>query len=158
MGDAIRAWRIVKSKHARGAFSGEGARLAGGRWNSAGTAVVYGAGSESLSMLELLMHLQSEDLLKSYVMFEMVFSEKLVMTQKVGTLPRNWRSSPPPVALQRLGDAWVKSGVSAVLRVPSVVVESEWNYLFNPAHRDFGAVAIGPRRAVKFDGRLLKRG
>ena len=36
----ITAWRIVKRKRARAAFTGEGARLYEGRWNSAGVAIV----------------------------------------------------------------------------------------------------------------------
>ena len=53
----IRAWRIVKTRYSADAFSGEGARLYGGRWNSPGVAMVYTAGSKSLATLEVLVHL-----------------------------------------------------------------------------------------------------
>ena len=42
------AWRIVKQKHSRSAFSGEGARRFGGRWNSPGVSMVYLAHRRSL--------------------------------------------------------------------------------------------------------------
>ena len=58
-----RAWRIIKSRFAAEAFSGEGARLYGGRWNSPGTAMVYTAGSVSLATLELLVHLDNTSVL-----------------------------------------------------------------------------------------------
>ncbi len=52
------AWRIVKRKHAKKAFTGEGARQFGGRWNSPGVAIVYTAESQSLAALEILVHLR----------------------------------------------------------------------------------------------------
>ena len=53
------AWRIFKPKHEATAFTGEGARLYGGRWNSKGTSMVYAASSQSLAALELLVHLDA---------------------------------------------------------------------------------------------------
>ncbi|MCX5662807.1 MAG: RES family NAD+ phosphorylase [Planctomycetota bacterium] len=152
---SVKAWRIVKGKHAAKAFTGEGARLAGGRWNSPGVAMVYASGSAALAMLEMLVHLQSEELLNRYVTFEISFGEALVRTLAPADLPRNWRSSPAPSSLQRIGDAWIASSASAVLRVPSAVVPAEPNYLLNPAHPDFSRIALGPKRPARFDPRLI---
>ena len=70
------AWRIVKQKYpAAQAFAGEGARLYGGRWNSRGVSVVYAAGSQSLAVLEMLVHLDAADLLQSYVLFAVKIDE-----------------------------------------------------------------------------------
>ena len=153
----LSAWRIVKAKHAASAFSGIGARLAGGRWNSPGHPVVYTAASASLAMLEMLVHLQSEELLKRYVLFEVTFDDSLVTTVVPTSLPKTWRKSPPPAALQRIGYAWLAAGTSAILRVPSVIVPAEYNYLLNPAHADFGRIAIGPKMSAQFDSWLVKR-
>ncbi len=153
----VHAWRIVKARHAASAFSGEGARVAGGRWNSPGVPVVYVAGSASLAMLEMLVHLQAEELLSSYVLFEVTFDDSLVTPVDPASLPRTWRTSPPPLTVQRIGDAWVQDAGSAVLRVPSVVVPSEHNYLLNPSHPDFGRIVIGPRHRLVWDHRLMKR-
>ena len=150
----VTAWRIVKGKNAASAFTGQGARLAGGRWNSPGVAVIYVAGSASLAMLEMLVHLQGQELLSRYVLFEVTFDRKLVADVKVKDLPRSWRKSPPPGAAQHIGDAWVAGGRSAVLRVPSVIVPTEANYLLNPSHPDFARIAIGLQQAMKFDRRL----
>ncbi len=152
----VRAWRIVKAKHAAAAFTGEGARLAGGRWNSPGTPVVYLSGSASLAMLETLVHLQSRELLKRYVLFEALFDERLVTAIEGKALPRTWRGSPPPAAVQRIGDDWFAQCRSAVLRVPSVIVPGEWNYLLNPSHPEFAAITIGPKTPVRLDPRLVR--
>lgn len=152
----LHAWRIVKSKHAAGAFTGNGAKQSGGRWNSPGRAVVYTAGSASLAMLELLVHLQADELLKYYVLFPVAFDERWVMTLPLRSLPRLWRRSPPPRAVQALGDRWIAGARSAVLRVPSAIVAGECNYLLNPAHADMGRIRIGPKQPIRFDRRLIK--
>ncbi len=150
-----RAWRIVKSRLAKSAFTGEGAAAFGGRWNSPGVALVYTAGSPSLAMLELLVHLQRPELLESYVLFEVRFDESLVAAVELKSLPRGWRMSPPSPSVTHIGDSWVESEPSAVLRVPSVLVPHEWNYLLNPKHRDFGKIIIGRAHPIRFDPRLL---
>ena len=43
-------WRITSARFAATAFSGEGARLYGGRWNPKGWEVVYTAQSQSLAL------------------------------------------------------------------------------------------------------------
>jgi len=151
----IRAWRIVKQKLARTAFSGEGARRHGGRWNHLGTAMVYVAGSMSLAILEMLVHMQVPDSLARYVVFEVTFPEALVQTLSLARLPRTWRQSPASHAVRDLGDAWIAGAASAVLRVPAVV-PNEWNYLLDPQHPDFRRIAIGPRHPIEFDARLLR--
>jgi RES domain-containing protein len=152
----IHAWRIVKAKHALAAFTGDSAKKYGGRWNSPGVALVYTAGSASLAILEMLVHLQSRELLNRYVLFEISFDEALMTAVHRGALPRTWRKSPPAAVVQRVGDAWVTRAESCVLRVPSSVVPTEWNYLLNPAHADFAKITIGPKAPVRFDPRLIK--
>ena len=152
----VKAWRIVKAKNATSAFTGEGARIAGGRWNSPGVAVVYTAQTASLAMLEMLVHLQSRQLLRRYVLFEVTFDESLVTTVASRDLPGTWKMSPPSADGQGLGDAWVLEERSAVLKLPSVIVPDEFNYLLNPSHGDFAKITIGPKQSVEFDHRLLK--
>jgi RES domain-containing protein len=152
----LRAWRITKAKHAAAAFSGYGAKVYGGRWNSRGTAMVYAAGSTSLAILEMLVHLTVPELLQRYVVFEITFEASRVKTIDAARLPRSWRRSPAPASVQRLGDVWAASGASAVLKVPSVIVPNEWNYLLNPGHVDFAKITIGPKQPIKFDPRLMK--
>ena len=75
---SVTAWRITKRKHTRHAFTGEGAREFGGRWNNPGTAIVYTAQSQSLAALEMLVHLDSSDLLEKYVLIGVEFDQSLV--------------------------------------------------------------------------------
>lgn len=149
-----RVWRIVKSRHAGGAFDGEGARRTGGRWNGKGVAVVYTAESASLALLEVLVHVGTPSLLRSYSLIAAEVDEELVERLGEADLPAAWRASPPPPALQLLGDEWVARSRSAVLAVPSVVVPWETNYLLNPAHPDFHRLLVDRPRRLDLDERL----
>jgi RES domain-containing protein len=153
----MKAWRITKRKHARTAFSGEGARLYGGRWNRPGVPLVYVAESQSLAVLEMLVHLDAPALLEKYVFLEVDFDASLVIDLARSSLPKNWQSDPVPEAIQAIGDRWVLSGDSVVLRVPSVLVPEESNFLLNPRHPDFGNIGISRPHAFRFDPRLAWR-
>jgi RES domain-containing protein len=152
----LTAWRIVKKRHRARAFSGEGARRFGGRWNSPGLPVVYVASTRALAVLEMAVHLDRSTLLTSFVLIPCEFHETLVIAVDRAVLPVNWRRNPPPAELAAIGDAWVREAQSAVLAVPSAVIEEETNFLLNPAHPDFSKVVIGDADAFEFDPRLIK--
>jgi len=148
-------WRIVKSRHAGTAFDGEEARLYGGRWNSPGMPMVYTSSTISLAVLEILVHLQEASLLSSYSLISADLDDALVECLERSMLPDGWRTYPAPSDLQRIGDDWVRSQRSVALEVPSIIVESESNYLLNPSHPDFSSVVIGEPEPFTFDDRLL---
>jgi RES domain-containing protein len=152
----LTTWRIVKARHAASAFNGEGARVEGGRWSSPGTPVVYTSQSAALAALEMLVHLGRSSILRAYVLIPCTFGEAGVSRLDRRRLPKNWRSYPAPSELQSIGDEWVKSGTSAILEVPSAVIETESNYVLNPHHREFHAVRILNPQPFEFDLRLLK--
>lgn len=151
----ITAYRIFKTKHAANWFDGEGAFRFGGRWNSPGTRVLYASQSLSLATLELLVHLNSEMLLLSYSFAAVEFADDLVIPiEQFQKLPSSWSDSPPPTAIQQTGDDWATSNASVVLRVPSVVVPIESNYLVDIDHKDFSRIELGEPRSFRFDSRL----
>jgi RES domain-containing protein len=152
----IRSWRIVKAKHAAGAFDGEGDRLLGGRWNSPGRRAVYTAESAALAALEMLVHLGRMTTLPAYVVISCDFDDKLVSDIDRHRLPSHWRTFPAPPALPAIGDAWLAGGKSPVLRVPSAIVPGENNYLLNPAHPKFHRIVIGKPERFELDLRLIQ--
>lgn len=146
------AWRIVKAKHVATAFSGEGAAITGGRWNSRGARVVYASSTLSLAALESLVHL-NPPVFFQYVAFPIEFPETLITSPS--ELPADWRLEPPGPSSKAIGDAWVQANKSAVLAVPTVIIPAETNYLLNPMHADFKRVSIGKPQPFAFDSRLL---
>ena len=154
---SVSAWRIVKRKLAKDAFSGEGARLYGGRWNSPGVSVVYTAQSQSLAALELLVHLEISDVLHEYVVIEARFDASLITRLAKSDLPQNWRASPAPASARAIGDAWLAEEPSPVLELPSAVIPAENIFLLNPQHSAFAKIVIGNPLAFEFDPRLISR-
>lgn len=148
------AFRIVRGAYAATAFTGEGAALTGGRWNSPGVRVVYTSASASLAALETLVHLNPAMRFK-YAIFRIEFDERLVEKLPSASLPAGWRDEPPPPATKHHGDAWVRQARTAVLELPSVMIPGESNFLLNTSHPDFKSIAIGKAEAFSFDSRLL---
>ena len=147
------AWRLTKTRYLATAWDGEGARRTGGRWNGVGTAVVYTSGTLSLALVETLVHLPS-GILPSYSAQRVEFDEAMVEVMEDVDLPADWRADPAPRSTQALGDAWALAGRSAVLRVPSVAVPPEFNYVLNPGHPDVPRLKIEPPMPFPFDPRL----
>ena len=56
---------------------------------------------------------------------------------------------------QQIGDQFVKKGNFLVLKVPSVIVPQESNYLFNPLHADFDKIKIVKTELFSLDSRLF---
>ena len=149
----VSAWRLTKTKMLSGAWDGQGAKKSGGRWNSVGVAVVYTSGTLSLALVEVLVHLPS-GILPAYSAVRVDFDESMVSAVEPGQLPANWREYPPPPETKAIGDRWIAQSTSLVLRVPSVIVPSEFNYILNPSHPAFADVSIGEPMPFPFDPRL----
>ena len=149
----VTAWRVVKRKYARDALSGEGAKLFGGRWSSPGVPLVYTAESQSLAALEMLVHLESADLLFYYVIFEVTFDRSL-MQDPDHALPKGWDAEPVPNKIRAIGDRWATEKTSPVLRVPSAIVPAEHNFLLNPRHPKFASIQIGRQKPFRVHPKL----
>lgn len=91
-----------------------------------------------------------------YVLVPADVPDQFVMDLDVATLPAGWSESPSPPGVQAIGDAWLASGASAALRVPSAIIEGH-NLLLNPAHPDFARVRPLEARPLRVDPRLAGR-
>jgi len=149
-------WRLTSARRARAAFSGEGARLYGGRWNPKGVPVVYTAQSQALAVLEMMV--QDEALAARYVMIQAQIPDGVAIEQiDAHSLPAEWRLMRHLETLREIGAGWARSRRSAVLAVPSAVIPVETNYLLNPLHPEFKRVRIGKPVAFRLDPRLLAK-
>jgi len=120
--------------------------------------VVYTSATLALALVETLVHLPS-DVLPAFTAIPVEFDEfdDAMVTSLAGKdLPDDWRVTAPPSSTMAIGDRWVESGRSLALKVPSVVVPTEFNYVLNPAHADFGRLRVGTPAPFPFDERLLR--
>jgi RES domain-containing protein len=70
--------------------------------------------------------------------------EDTLSVLNIKDLPTNWKEDPAPASTKAIGDTWATDLASVVLQVPSAVVDTEHNFLINPAHPDFSKLRIGP--------------
>jgi RES domain-containing protein len=133
--------------------SGNGAAKYGGRWNNKLFPVVYCAESRSLSVLECVVHMA--ELPDNYCLTVFSIPEGVqIESVDAGLLPAGWNGDVTITTTKDIGTEWLTSRRTAVLRVPSVVVEDEFNYLLNPQHGDFSRITIRPPEKFRFDARL----
>lgn len=148
-------FRITQTKFASSLFAPGYA----GRWNSENQKMIYTAGSASLSCLEVLAHKTGSALNSgkfSMAVIEVdssIFIDeiKLADLQKLNT---DWFKVLHYPITQKLGDQWLSDMDSAVLKVPSAIVDREYNYLLNPLHTDFDKIKVLDVTPFNFDTRL----
>jgi RES domain-containing protein len=138
----VHVYRIAKTPYIHD-LTGMGARLYGGRWNHKGVGIVYTAESRALATVEYLVHVPLSLIPRDLSMATLHIPDWITSkTIALVNLPANWRDYPAPPVLADLGTEWALSRETLLLRVPSAVVEHEWNILINPLHPDMPHVTI----------------
>ena len=153
----MHVWRFCRRPFAHKPLSGTGGLHASARWHSAPRLIVYASESLALASLEVLVHLDLDLPPNDLLALQIDIPASVSLTDlPLADLPRNWRRHPAPRSLPKLGDAWLDGGESAVLRVPSALIPSEFNYLINPLHSDARLITVVARSRYAFDPRLIK--
>ena len=130
-----------------------------GRWNSSGQYALYTGGSAALSCLEVAVHKSGASLLSgdySMTTFKIPDSlriEEIRMSDLINKAD-DWFTVENYHVTQNIGDKWLQSENSAVLKVPSAIIQNEFNYLLNVRHSDFGKIKIVSISQFAFDPRL----
>jgi len=150
-------YRILRRSYSKQPLNGEGAYRFGGRWSSVGTRLAYTAEHLSLAMIEYFVHIDANDPPRDLVVVTAEVPDS-VSRRAVSPpeLPSNWRQTPPPLALARLGDEFVRGCSTAVLTVPSALAPAETNWLVNPLHPDFTKIRVRPQEVFRYDSRFFK--
>ena len=151
----MKVFRLTKAKYAE-TLSGVGAAKFGNRWNSKGVEMIYTAGCRALAVTEILVHLPTGLIPQDMMMLQIDIPDDLniqVLDTKI--LPPDWNVFPPRLETQQLGDTFVFENRFAVLKVPSAVVQGDFNYLLNPNHPDFKRIKIISQEPFGFDVRLF---
>jgi len=147
-------YRLSKSNFASD-LSGKGAAKSGGRWNSKGTAIIYTSQSRALCTTEIAVHTPLGNLPVDYCLISIEIPDNSILEIKSLELGSNWRSFPHQHFTQLVGDKFVDDAIYLVLKVPSAVVQDEFNYLINPNHILAGTLKIIAIEPFDFDKRLF---
>ena len=153
----VAVWRIGTEAPGYRAndLGGTGARLTGGRWNSAGVPMVYASASIALAMLETLVHLAAGDLPFNRFLVRIDIPDPLWHAREILAAPGGWDAIPAGITSRAAGDAWCAGHRSLLLAVPSVVVPEEHNVLVNPRHPDVRLLRADTLRRLTYDPRSL---
>lgn len=146
-------YRITRCTYAKD-LSGTGARLYGGRWNNIGRAMIYTASSRALATLEALVHLPTAIIPVDFCLTTIDAPED-IFEADTDLFPPNWNAYPEPEILKRTGDFFLKQNEHLLLKVPSAIVNEEYNYLVNPQHHKASKIKIIKSEPFTFDERLL---
>ena len=145
-------WRI--SNHAD--LTGTGGLKVHGRWHNKGIPIVYLSEHPALAMLEMLVHfdLSPDEVPDSYQLLEIrVPDDGLVLPLADNVLPNNWESN--QTLTRDIGDQWIASMRSPLLKVPSAITPNSFNYLLNPRHQDAIHLSITGVTSHPYDSRLF---
>lgn len=153
-----RAYRIAKAQYSSSQdlmVSGVGASMNGGRWNSRGNKLVYASDSRALATLEILVNLKNASILGAYSICEISIPDELCEEVGPEELPAGWDDMVVnPAEAQAWGDLWLDEGLTPAVKVPSVVVPMEWNFLLNPGHESFPLIQLGEISGFPMDSRI----
>lgn len=137
-------------------LTGIGSRLYGGRWNSIGKSMVYFASSRALAVLEVLVHLSPATLPNNFCIGEFNVPDNSIFEAGEEYLPADWQNPSAPHLLQEFGDLFLTKKDFLLMKVPSVIVPQEFNYLLNPLHPAASKIKTVKTNPFSFDNRLLQ--
>ncbi len=147
--------RITPQKFALD-LSGMGAKLYGGRWNRVGVPLLYTSENLSLAVLENIVHIQNPAILPTFKAITIEIPDSF-REYSVNDFPENWVSQDGFEELRKLTDDFIKSGEFLSMKVPSAIIEMEYNFLVNPQHSLFKDISIIKQQDFSFDQRLFTR-
>lgn len=149
----MQLFRLCARRHAR-VLDGVGAALFPGRWNGLDTPMIYCGGNPATCLAEVLVHTDLPP--ADHVMVTLDIPDRAPLWQPgPNDLPDGWDRIAYSDPVRQFGDAFVSDGRYLVLKVPSVVVPGEFNYLINPRHPAMEQVSIVSVEAFVFDPRLF---
>ncbi len=151
----MKVYRLAKAAHAND-LSGRGAELYGGRWNSRGTAILYTSQSRSLCCVEIAVRTPLGNIPLDYRLISLDIPDTSIEEIKAGALNEGWRSAPHGMETEKIGNKFIAGGKSLILKVPSAVVDGDFNFLLNPSHPKFKEVKINTIENFDFDRRLFE--
>lgn len=149
----LSAWRIGDPEGLYPIYDATGSTIAPGRWNDAGTPVIYAAEHYATALLEKLAHGSGRLPPNQHsvrITIPQGTSYELVTKD---TLP-GWAAEPAHDSVT-FGSRWVRERRSALLIVPSVVAREERNVIINPVHPDAARIEHSLHEPVHWDRRLF---
>lgn len=142
------AWRVTAVRELENARQQSGA----GRWHDDGQELVYASSTPELAVLEALAHLHENPRRRHWMCRLELPPRHAALAVPVTDLDHGWQRRPRQT--RALGAAWLRSGASLALHVPSALVSEGTNVLLNPDHAKGPQVCCEVLTAFVFDARF----
>jgi RES domain-containing protein len=125
------------------------------RWNPKGSFVIYTAESRSLACLENLVHRSGEgnNALYKVMLIEIPDSLEIEIIDAQHLKP-GWQKIENYPYCQNMAAAWLSGGDKGILKVPSVLIKNEFNFIINAGHPDFKKIKLTAAEDFIFDPRF----
>lgn len=133
-------------------LTGEGARLHGGRWNLTGYPCLYTSETKALCVLELASNVLWYEIPEDLSITTYYLPDDSPVIFHESDLPPNWMETPAPASTKEWGTKQLENHLA--LRLPSVIIPSEFNFILNPLHSEFKKVRIKDAEPFIFDRRI----
>lgn len=128
----------------------------GGRWNPIGLPALYCGGTIAVTSLEKLVHLGTTPYPPLVLVAVDLPDASAVYAPDTEVLPDGWDALPLSTTAQSFGGDWLRRGDTLTMKIPSVIVPEEANFVINPLHPDYPQVQLTALRPFSFDRRLAK--
>jgi len=113
------------------------------RWNFAKQYVLYTSESRALACLENVVHRSMKGLSGLFKTQVIEIPDHLqIEILNENNLPAGWLTPENYLVCKELGSAWFVSGISTILKVPSVLIPKESNYIIHVNHPDFNQIKL----------------
>lgn len=149
-------YRLTKEQY-KNNLSGRGAEINGGRWNNKGRQVIYTGESRALCTTEIAVHTPLGIIPTNYYLQSIQLPKVKILEISTKDLDENWRNFPHEVSTKLIGDKFIDEQKYLLLKVPSAVIQDEFNYLINPLHKQYSKVKLLKIEEFKFDKRLFTK-
>jgi len=149
-------FRLTKGKY-KNELSGKGAEIHGGRWNNKGRSLIYTGESRALCMTEIAVHTPLGIVPKDYFLQSIKVPNLKMLEITYSALEKNWHNFPHEISTKLLGDKFIQENKYLIMKVPSAVIQDEYNYLINPNHKKYSKVKLVKVEEFKFDKRLFNK-
>ena len=149
-------YRLTKEKY-KDELSGRGAELYGGRWNNKGYQIIYTGESRALCTTEIAVHIPLGIVPQDYFLQSIQLPNLKLYEIQQQSLDRDWRNFPHEISTKLVGDNFIKENRFLIMKVPSAVIQDEYNYLINPNHKQYSKIKLLKVEPFKFDNRLFTR-
>ena len=135
-------------------LSGTGAKINGARWNSKGIPMLYTSSHISLTVLEMLVNTNFKDYsIALDLLFIKLPDDETTSEITLSKIKENWKDDISYTKF--IGDEFIKQNHALLLKVPSAVINEEYNFLINPLHTNFKKVKIQKTKSFWPDKRLF---